>query len=48
MAAYITSRAYPDGSKREARIRLAQLHIRRFRRELIGEQHYLEAAARRR
>jgi hypothetical protein len=46
MAQYITNSAYPDGSKRAARVRLARLYIRDFRRELIREQHYLEAAAR--
>jgi hypothetical protein len=47
MAAYITDRAYPDHSRRQGRLRLARLCIREFRRELIQEQHYLEAAARR-
>jgi hypothetical protein len=46
MAKYITSRAYPDGSKREARLRLARLHVRRFRRELIEQKLFLESAAR--
>jgi hypothetical protein len=47
MATFITDRAYPDGSKRTARIRLARLCIREFRRELIEENRYIEAAARR-
>jgi hypothetical protein len=47
MAAYITSHAYPDGSKREARLRLARLCIRGFRRDLVRQNHYIEAAARR-
>jgi hypothetical protein len=47
MATFITDRAYPDGSKRAARIRLARLCIREFRRKLIEENRYIEAAARR-
>jgi hypothetical protein len=47
MAEYITSHAYPDGFKRAARLRLARLCIREFRRELVRERRLLEAAARR-
>jgi hypothetical protein len=37
----------PDHPGRKALDRLQRLYIRRFRRELVGQQHYLEAAARR-
>jgi hypothetical protein len=37
----------PRHPGRQALDRLQRLYIRRFRRELIGQQHYLEAAARR-
>jgi hypothetical protein len=45
MAAYVTSRAYPDGAPRQGRLQLARLLIRHFRRELINRQRYLEATA---
>jgi hypothetical protein len=47
MATFITDRAYLDGNKRAARIRLARLCIREFRRELTEENRHIEAAAKR-